>query len=94
MEQEILAAFDEIHNLNVLHGDVHPANILVAEDGKVWIVDFEDGGIIGEGEEERKSDEINEVCRILREIKKGPILNGCQPSRSLNPTPWLPSLPR
>jgi len=34
------------------HGDVRPANTLVAEDGnKVWIIDFEDGQIIADGDE-------------------------------------------
>ena len=40
-EEKILRAFDEIHYLGVLHGDVRPENILVGRDGGVWIIDFE-----------------------------------------------------
>ena len=53
---EVLAAFEKIHLLNVVNGDVRPVNILVTEDGNnVWIVDFEDGQIIADGDEERES---------------------------------------
>jgi RIO-like serine/threonine protein kinase len=40
-EEKILSAFDEIHNLGILHGDVRPENILVGVDGGVWVIDFE-----------------------------------------------------
>ena len=76
MEKNILAAFEEIHRLNVVHGDVRPANILVAEEGnKVWIIDFEDGEIIVDGDEERESkvsDEMKAVHEMLQYIKSGP----------------------
>jgi len=81
MEKQVLATFKEIHTLNVVHGNVRPANILVAEDGnKVWIIDFEDGQIIADGDEERESkvsDEMEAVREMLRDIKKGPSPNGC-----------------
>jgi RIO-like serine/threonine protein kinase len=97
VEKQVLAAFEEIHNLNVLHGDVRPANILVAEDGnKVWIIDFEDGQIIADGAEERESkfsNEMEAVCEMLRDIKKGPSPNGCLSlPQSEIPTPRVPSL--
>ena len=80
MEKEILTAFEEIHSLNVLHGDIRPANILVAEDGnKVWIIDFEDGEILADGDEERESkvsDEMKAVREMLQYIKAGPRPSG------------------
>ena len=80
MEKEILTAFEEIHSLNVLHGDIRPANILVAEDGNtVWIIDFEDGEIIADGDEERESkvsDEMKAVREMLQYIKAGPRPSG------------------
>jgi RIO-like serine/threonine protein kinase len=83
VEKQVLAAFEEIHNLNVLHGDVRPANILVAEDGnKVWIIDFEDGEIIADGDEEREykvSNEMEAIREMLRDIRKGQSPGGCLP---------------
>jgi len=94
VEKQALAAFEEIHNLNVVHGDVRPANILVA--GHVWIIDFEEGQIIADGDGERESkvsDEMNAACEMLRQIKKCPSSNGCLPlPESEIPTPWVPSL--
>jgi len=76
VEKEVLTAFEEIHHLNVVHGDVRPANILVAEDGnKVWIIDFEVGQIIADGDEERESkvsDEMEAVHEMLQYMKTGP----------------------
>jgi hypothetical protein len=36
----ILAAYAGLHERGVIHGDVHPRNILVAGDGRVQLVDF------------------------------------------------------
>ena len=36
----ILAAYADIHRQGVLHGDVHPSNVLVAGDGSVTVIDF------------------------------------------------------
>ena len=80
MEKEVLIAFDTIHRLNVVHGDVWLANILVAEDGnKVWIIDFEDGQIIADGDEEMESkvaDEMEAVRKMLWYIKTGACPSG------------------
>jgi hypothetical protein len=42
-----LAGFAEDARLTVglCHGDLHPSNILVGEDGRLWIVDWETGGV-------------------------------------------------
>jgi hypothetical protein len=36
----ILAAYDSIHGRGVLHGDVHPNNVIVGPDGAVTLIDF------------------------------------------------------
>ena len=36
----IVAAYADIHRRGVLHGDVHPSNVLVAGDGSVTVIDF------------------------------------------------------
>ena len=42
----------KIHALDIVHGDVRPANILAVEDGnEVWNIDFEHSQIIAEGDE-------------------------------------------
>jgi len=82
VEKEILAAFEKIHNLNVIHGDVRMANILIAENGnKVWIIDFDYGEII-EDQREREyliSAEMEAVREMLRDARKGATSGGCFP---------------
>ncbi len=36
----IVSAYADIHRRGVLHGDVHPSNVLVASDGSVTVIDF------------------------------------------------------
>lgn len=48
--REILAAYAGLHERGVIHGDVHPRNLLVAGDGRVQLVDF--GLALWEGEGE------------------------------------------
>ena len=43
-------AFAEIHKLEIIHGDVRAANILVAEDESVWILDFESAQVVSGSE--------------------------------------------
>ncbi|HEV2843223.1 MAG TPA: lanthionine synthetase LanC family protein, partial [Thermoanaerobaculia bacterium] len=38
--REICAAYARLHERGVIHGDVHPRNVLVAGDGSVRLVDF------------------------------------------------------
>jgi serine/threonine protein kinase len=53
-ESKIFEAFDAIHSLGIVHSDIRPENILVAEDGNsAWIVDFEFTEIIAEGFHEK-----------------------------------------
>jgi RIO-like serine/threonine protein kinase len=97
VEKEILVAFEEIHNLNVVHGDVRTANILVAESGnKVWIIDFEDGEIIEDGDERMESlisSEMDTVHEMLRDVREDAVPVGCISPREngISATP-VPSL--
>jgi len=82
VEKEILAAFEMIHSLNVIHGDVRTANILVAENGnKMWIIDFDYGEIIEDrGEREFLiSAEMEAVWEMLRDVRKGVASGDCFP---------------
>ncbi|MEO8335163.1 MAG: lanthionine synthetase LanC family protein, partial [bacterium] len=36
----VCASYAELHSLGVLHGDVHPRNVLVQRDGSVRLIDF------------------------------------------------------
>jgi eukaryotic-like serine/threonine-protein kinase len=36
----ILEAFSDLHKKGIVHGDIHPKNILVTDDGRVRIIDF------------------------------------------------------
>jgi len=36
----ILSAYSELHHQGVLHGDIHPRNILISGEGEVRIIDF------------------------------------------------------
>lgn len=38
--REILTAFSLLHQTNIIHGDIHPSNILVTEDKTVKIIDL------------------------------------------------------
>jgi len=38
--ERIVTAYADIHRQGVLHGDVHPSNVLVAGDGSVTVIDF------------------------------------------------------
>ena len=74
-ESEIFKAFDLIHSLDVVHGDIRPENILIADDGyKVWIVDFEFAEIMEKGDDARElkiSLENQAVKEVLKEFKRG-----------------------
>ncbi len=38
--RDVAIALDTIHSKNILHGDIKPTNILIAGDGRVYIIDF------------------------------------------------------
>ena len=63
-------AFTEIHKLDVIHGDVRAANILVAEDESVWILDVESAQVVSGSEGQIFIDgEASEVKILLDKIR-------------------------
>jgi RIO-like serine/threonine protein kinase len=73
VERDIISAFEAIHALDVYHGDIGARNILVAEDGKVWVVDFEDSEVCSERSDKALllSSEMLDVKCLLEEIRTG-----------------------
>lgn len=37
---EVLIAFKKIHTVSIVHGDIHPSNIIVTKENKIKIIDF------------------------------------------------------
>jgi eukaryotic-like serine/threonine-protein kinase len=37
---QVASALDAAHQIGIVHGDVRPANVMVAADGTVWLADF------------------------------------------------------
>ena len=80
IETEILNAYDAIHSLSVIHGDVRAENILVGKDAKsVWLIDFEDAEILEKDGEFRISQENESVGYLLSMLRRGH-RNGCAPT--------------
>ncbi len=46
----LLERYEELHRAGVLHGDVHPKNVLVSAEGEVAVIDFGIATTRGEGE--------------------------------------------
>jgi serine/threonine protein kinase len=70
VEKDVVVAFDAIHALNVVHGDIRPENVLVAEENsEVWIVDFEFARIIDDKEDPEFSTETRAVKDMLGNMK-------------------------
>ncbi len=47
---EVVEAYERLHDLGVIHADVHPGNALVCADGSVRIIDFALSRLMGDGE--------------------------------------------
>ena len=41
LDKEVLSALHQIHQLGVLHGDLHAGNILVTPKNKIVVLDFD-----------------------------------------------------
>jgi RIO-like serine/threonine protein kinase len=72
VENKIVSAFDAIHGLQVVHGDIRSANILIGKDDKVWVIDFEFGHTVTEGDagDEALSNERTAVQGLLHYLRK------------------------
>ena len=55
---------EEIHRLGISHNDVRPANILVSETGKIWLIDF--GSSRCPSNEERKRNDFAALDSIFK----------------------------
>lgn len=72
VESEILKAYDAIHSLHVIHGDVRSENILIGKDGtSVWIVDFEFSEILTGADDADAQSRISEENGSVRLLLSG-----------------------
>ncbi|MCH9649448.1 MAG: protein kinase [Deltaproteobacteria bacterium] len=49
LAKAVAAAFGRLHEFGILHGDVHPQNVLVDAENRVWLVDFTLSSRIADG---------------------------------------------
>jgi tRNA A-37 threonylcarbamoyl transferase component Bud32 len=75
VEQNLWAAFKEIHELGVVHGDIRNENVLVRDDESVWIIDFEMSMNEGVTEEDIE-DENACIDYMLAKLKKAKTFKG------------------
>ena len=67
---KVESAFEELHRLHIVHGDVRAANILIAVDKSVWLIDFEFAQVVsGSSAMEIIEGETIEVKRLLAKIR-------------------------
>lgn len=83
----IATALAEIHERGVVHGDIKPANIVLAPDGDLWIADFDAAGTISSsrsrGTPQRlrnhttldRSDDIVGVALVVTECATGIVID-------------------
>jgi RIO-like serine/threonine protein kinase len=72
VKDKIRKAFRELHRLGIMHGDVRAANILVAPEGSVWIIDFESAEVVSDStKSEMLESENAEVERLLNDLMSG-----------------------
>jgi tRNA A-37 threonylcarbamoyl transferase component Bud32 len=63
-------AFLELHRLGVLHGDVRAANIIVAVDGSICIIDYELARVVSNVSDSKMFDsEQQEVKQLLHQLR-------------------------
>jgi RIO-like serine/threonine protein kinase len=73
VESNIYIAYDAIHRLGVIHGDVRKENVLILEDESVRIVDFENSSVVAENDEMKLSQlDVTEVTLMLSALKSTP----------------------
>ena len=94
IERKVRDAFDIIHSLGVIHGDIRPDNILVGDDERIWIIDFESSllldsvqsagerGVMLQIESEALTSCLKKITQNSKEIDtEGKVENGCEAHR-------------
>ena len=71
MRLSILDAYEALHDLGIIHGDVRKQNILVLKDESVRIIDFETGRVVEDEKElidviEVEEDEVEVLIDTLK----------------------------
>ena len=51
---QLTLAYSRFHSVGVLHGDVHPRNALVGNDGSITVLDFGLAHLLGENEKNKR----------------------------------------
>jgi len=96
VEAAVLEAFNAIHSLGVIHGDVRNENILVAEGGsRVWIIDFERSSILDDSFDKATSiqSEVDAVKYLFKEVKAAvTITYPCGNGEAQHPIIWGPEI--
>lgn len=77
-ENQIIAVFDRLHHIGIIHNDVAKRNLLVDENGQVLVCDFDNAEMRAEGttEEEwsQKALEDDEMVDMLFQAGEQEIL--------------------
>lgn len=71
--EDFIAVLDGIHEAGVIHRDIRPPNLLVNQDGRVFVIDF-DKAKLCDNESKFASE-----CRDLRCLLDGHYLPECGP---------------
>jgi tRNA A-37 threonylcarbamoyl transferase component Bud32 len=68
IRNKVCQAFEEIHKLGVLHGDIASRNIMIAENDQVFVVDFGLSKMENVSERE-KEEEMMDLNLLLDELE-------------------------
>lgn len=71
VEDRISEAYDNLHELGVIHGDIQPHHVLVLRDGSIRIIDFDNSYIAPIDSElvEYENEEIENMFNGLKGYK-------------------------
>jgi RIO-like serine/threonine protein kinase len=72
VEARISEAFKSLHDLGVVHGDIHPRHVLVLRDGSIRVLDFDHSFVVSSidcGGVEFEDEEIENMFNGLKGYK-------------------------